>query len=654
MTSVFHRCCRAAFSAGLAASAALLAPSLSRAAALAFPGAEGFGAGTTGGRGGTIYHVTNLNDSGAGSFRDAVSQPSRVVVFDLGGYITLNSELSVSSNITIAGQTAPGDGVALYGQAVSFSGSSNIVVRYLRFREGITGGRGKSSIMMDTSTNVILDHCSIEWGRWDCFDMNSSNNVTVQYCMIGEGIDPQSFGLLCQSDNVTLSHNLFFCNNQRSPKAKGTIQYINNVVYNWGSCGFVGGHSAAPHFVDIINNTFVAGPSSNDRFVGQFTATDNVYQVGNVTDLDKNGALNPRAVVPADYTDPNGSPVFANAAQMAPAIPVTTHSAAAAFQIVVAEAGASQHRDSVDTRLVGYVTSLGTQGQILVDPATVGGRGTLASGTPPVDTDKDGMPDSWETARGLNPSDDADGALDRDGDGYSNFEEYLSWLAGDFPNPATTPTPVNGASNVSVSPTLNWTAGSGATAHNVFFGSTSSPTFKVSQAANTYVPGALASSTTYFWRIDEQDTATGATTKGTLWSFKTGAGGAVATVYQAEAAKMSTGSVLETINAGWTGSGYVNTNNAVGAFVEWTVTVPSAGVYTLNFRFANGTTVNRPADLRINGVLVQSAVPFAGTGAWTTWTEGVLTKTLNAGSNLVRLTATTSNGCANLDKLTVQ
>jgi len=652
MKSVYNRCRFSALSAGAAAFFALFGPSISR-AALAFPGAEGFGAAVTGGRGGTLYHVTNLNDSGAGSFRDAVSKSGRVVVFDVGGYITLKSELSVASNITIAGQTAPGDGVALYGQAVSFSGSSNIIVRYVRFREGVTGGSGKSSIMMDTSSNVILDHCSIEWGRWDCFDMNTSTNITVQYCIIGEGINPQSFGLLCQSDNVTLSHNLFLCNNQRSPKAKGTIQYINNVVYNWGSCGFVGGHSAAPHFVDMINNTFIAGPSSNDRFVGQFTSTDNVYQVGNNTDLDKNGALNPRAVVPADFTDANGSPVFVNAAQMAPTVPVTTHSAPASYQIVLAEAGDSLHRDSVDTRLLGYVASLGTQGQILSDPVTVGGPGTLASGSTPVDTDQDGIPDNWEIAHGLNPNDPADAALDRDGDGYSNLEEYLSWLAGDFPNPATAPTPANGALNVSVSPTLSWAAGSGATVHNVYFGTTNSPAFQVAQATTSFVPGPLAPATTYFWRIDEKDAASGATTKGNLWSFKTAASGPAPTVYQAENATFSSGSVLETINAGWTGTGYVNTNNAVGAFVEWTVTVPTTGIYTLDFRFANGTTLNRPADLRINGV-AQSTLAFNGTGAWTTWKDVVITKTLNAGSNKVRLTATTTNGCANLDKLTVQ
>src|ERR1043165_2440666 len=135
----------------------------------AFPGAEGFGALATGGRGGEVYRVTNLDDSGPGSFREAVSKSRRTVVFDVGGVIKLASNVSVASDVSIAGQSAPGDGIAIYGRSVSFSGSRNIIVRYVRFRPGIKSDKGKCAInISDGGANMIFDHCSAQWGRWDC------------------------------------------------------------------------------------------------------------------------------------------------------------------------------------------------------------------------------------------------------------------------------------------------------------------------------------------------------------------------------------------------------------------------------------------------------------------------------------------------------
>src|ERR1051326_1639191 len=258
---------------------------------LAFPGAEGFGKLATGGKGGQTVHVTNLEDSGAGSFRDAVSKSSRAVVFDVGGIIHLKSNISVADNITLAGDTAPGDGITLYGRSVSFSGRSNIVVRYLRFREGIQGERGKCSVNISSGSQMIFDHCSIEWGRWDCLGVTQgSHDITFQNCIIGQGIDPQRFGCLADSvTNITFTHNLWIDNQSRNPKAKGTIQYINNVVYNWGVTGLVGGHSEADHHLDAIANYFIKGPASNDRCLGMFARTDKVFQKGNYADLDRDG-----------------------------------------------------------------------------------------------------------------------------------------------------------------------------------------------------------------------------------------------------------------------------------------------------------------------------------------------------------------------------
>jgi hypothetical protein len=195
-------------------------------AQLAFPSAEGFGALATGGRGGEIYHVTNLNDGGPGSLRDAVSKGPRIVVFDVAGYIELQSPLSVASDITIAGQTAPGEGISTKNYEVSFSKSHNIVVRYIHFRQGLTPKQEKKyAVALEGVSTVILDHVSIEWGRWDCIGMSKSTDITIQDCIIGPGIAPQRFGCLCESDNVTFSHNLWISNQSRNPKSKGIVEY---------------------------------------------------------------------------------------------------------------------------------------------------------------------------------------------------------------------------------------------------------------------------------------------------------------------------------------------------------------------------------------------------------------------------------------------
>ena len=346
---------------------------------LAFSGAEGFGQFASGGRGGEVYHVTNLDDSGTGSFRDAVSQPNRLVVFDVSGIIRLKSNVAVSSRLTLAGQTAPGDGVMLYGRSVSFSGQNNIIVRYLRFREGIAGDKGKCSVNLSGGSDMIFDHCSIEWGRWDCLGLTQgSHDITFQNCIIGEGVDPQRFGSLSDSvTNITYSHNLWINNQSRNPKAKGRIQYINNVVYNWGVCGLVGGHSATDHFLDAIGNYFIAGPNSGPHAVGEFKTTDHVFQKDNFTDLNQDGKLNGRAVVAEDFGHGESAPTFVTNLTVAPLTNVTVESAPAAFSNVVAHAGCSLHRDSVDARLIDAVQSFGTRGKIIHAEAEAGGTGEL-------------------------------------------------------------------------------------------------------------------------------------------------------------------------------------------------------------------------------------------------------------------------------------
>jgi pectate lyase len=427
-----------AFLALAASAPAADTPVGANATPVAFPGAEGFGAHATGGRGGAVYHVTTLADAGPGSFRDAVSQSHRIVVFDVGGIIKLASNIEVSSDLTLAGQTAPGEGICLYGAGVSLGGHSNIIVRYLRFRGGMASDRGKKSLGMDKADNIIIDHCSVEWGRWDDIGITvNSHDITVQYCLMAEGIHPQSFGALIDTvTNVTISHNLWMSNESRNPKVKGTVQYINNVVYNWGETGLCGGHSAADHSLDVIGNYFIKGPSSNDRFAGQFYATDHVFQTDNLADLDADGKLNGRPVVAADFHRADEKtytlPTFVPDAAMHPRISVTVDSAPVAYEKVVAGAGCSLQRDTVDRRLIDELTSLGKKGKTLPHTddkgeALAGGMSEVKGGVAPLDTDRDGIPDAWEAAHGLDPRNPADAAKVA-ASGYTQLEIYLNSL----------------------------------------------------------------------------------------------------------------------------------------------------------------------------------------------------------------------------------
>ncbi|WP_295651209.1 thrombospondin type 3 repeat-containing protein [uncultured Mucilaginibacter sp.] len=392
---------------------------------LAFPGAEGFGRFATGGRGGSVYHVTNLDDAGPGSFRDAVSQPMRTVIFDVGGVINIKDKIKVAAKVTIAGQTAPGEGIVVYGNGVSFSGDD--VVRYMRFRGSINMPKGACVVVVDSVKNVILDHISVEWGRWDDMHIKESDNVTVQYSIIGEPIDPQRFGALFENPtHVTIFGCLWIDNQSRNPKAKAGIEYINNVVYNWGVDGFVGGHSGAQHYQDVIGNYFIAGPNSGKNFVGEFETTDHVYQNGNYVDMDKGGTLNGRMVADSDFARAKASIVQSR--QNAAVNAANIQSAQNAYLNIIATAGASLQRDAVDKRIIGYLTSLGRDGKIFKTEADAGGQGKIAGGSAPKDTDGDGIPDEWEITQHLNPNNPADGKTMAKGSGYTNLEMYLNSL----------------------------------------------------------------------------------------------------------------------------------------------------------------------------------------------------------------------------------
>ena len=395
--------------------------------ALAFPGAEGYGASATGGRGKAAIAVTTLADDGPGSFRDAARHPGATIVFKVSGVIHLKSNMTLASNLTIAGQSAPGSGITVADAKVTMTGSTNIIIRYMRFRGGIAESAGSSSLQLGDASHVMLDHLSIEWGRWDNIQAEGNSYSTLQNSIIGEGIVPQRFGCLCESDYTTFSHNLWIDNKSRNPKGKGHIQYINNVVYNWGVDGYVGGHGGADHYADLIGNYFIAGPDSSASFIGEFAKTDHTYQSDNLLDADRNGKLDGRAVTQDDFEKAKADVVDKPFAS--PGVPVHVDPAATIVAGIARQAGDSLCRDAVDTRLVGDLLSYGVKGKLIADESEVGGHPATVDGQATPDSDGDGIPDAWELKHHLNPHNPADAQTLDPKTGYSNLELYLNELA---------------------------------------------------------------------------------------------------------------------------------------------------------------------------------------------------------------------------------
>jgi len=412
---------------------------------LAFPGAQGFGRFATGGRNGTVYHVTTLADSGAGSFRDAVSQPNRIVIFDTGGTITLQSAVSCSDNLTIAGQTAPG-GIAIIGHEVSFSVRTNEIVRDLRIRPGSIASSTEDGINMGDGTNMIFDHISIEFAPYNNIDAHGNytdgNQITIQNSILADPIG-QQFNAHTEASNNTFSwcYDIFSSAHDRNPLAKVNNVFVNNVIYNF-QAGYTVANTGGIFSHDIVNNYFITGPattSPGDDFF-QFDTNQSVYATGNLLDSSDNGTLDGNATAPGGVTVLN-SP-WSTVTTQIPAFSTT-----AAYRYDVSFAGA-QPRDQVDQLVYNDVTSLGAGGAgpgLWTSQTSTGlgnnGYGVIAPGNLPPDSDGDGMPDYWKAAVGLSLSNNSD-AMTIAGDGYANIEHYLNWLAA--PNAITvTDAPVN-------------------------------------------------------------------------------------------------------------------------------------------------------------------------------------------------------------------
>ncbi|MFA6134204.1 MAG: hypothetical protein WC869_09350 [Phycisphaerae bacterium] len=419
----------------------------------AFPGAQGYGAYAVGGRGGDVYHVTNTNDSGGGSFRDGCyfSGASRTIVFDIGGTIALSSTLWVdpsltsTQGLTIAGQTAPSDSGGICTRNYKMrpgSGTHDLVMRYIRVRLGDCPDGVTDAIDM-RCTNSIVDHVSASWAKDECVS-SQGTNITVQWSLISEGINDATHGygsLIAPQANGarnSFHHNLYAHHLGRTPRAGAQngandflLDYVNNVTYNWGTAGDWGcwGCVGAEYLnTNWVNNYAIAGPSTGAASycntvmnTSASGATCRVYHSGNLVDTDKDSSHDGIAVTNNNFK--GGRTIVASAYTIPTANAITTTDANTAYQAVLAGVGATlPARDSRDTAVVNSVTN--RNGAIITSTPAYP---SLATGTAPTDTDSDGMPDSWENWYGTNPNTaDNNGDLDSN-DEYTNLERYLQY-----------------------------------------------------------------------------------------------------------------------------------------------------------------------------------------------------------------------------------
>lgn len=437
----------------------------------AFPGAWGGGMYATGGRGGRVIEVTNLDDCGPGSLRAALeAEGPRIVVFRVAGTIYLEDDLDIDHpNITVAGQSAPGDGICIAHQSLNIN-THNVILRHLRVRRGRPeGGQGSDNIGGNPEGQIVVDHCSTSWGMDENLSLyrhmvrNENGpdlklpvqNLTVQWCISSEALNAKNhaFGGTWGGEDATFHHNLLACNTGRNPSIGmgGEFDFRNNVIFNWRHRTMDGGDETS--VINVIANYFKPGPAANDnmknvfariesrdmyapgrRFKGQAWYPEagkrpgKWYVAGNVMDgFDEITADNWLGM-----KRENGRPLEeARVATPFEAWPVCQQSAEAAYESVLAGAGATlPRRDPVDRRVMEMVRmgETGPNNGVVCDPGEVGGfpEYKYDEGDVPADGDRDGMPDAWEKKHELNAGDAADGALDSDGDGYTNVEEWLN------------------------------------------------------------------------------------------------------------------------------------------------------------------------------------------------------------------------------------
>ncbi|WP_221032388.1 hypothetical protein [Actomonas aquatica] len=449
------------------------------AAVPSFPGAEGAGAITPGGRGGRVLKVTNLQDRGPGSFRAAVEAAGpRIVIFEVAGRVELQSPVLINHPfLTIAGQTAPGDGICISGDTTTIN-ASDVIVRYMRFRRGNLVSRDDAFNAVHSPGRIILDHCSFSWGLDENvslyrymkpdgqggFEKNPIEDLTIQWCISSEALDlnRHAFGSTIGGRRASFHHNLWANNTARNPSIGwgDQIDLRNNVLFNWAHRSIDGGDSTS--VLNVIANYYKPGPATGEGPVRYRIARPEAFRNFHERDepgfwLAQDNVVEGAPEVTADnYAggvqygggDERAAEVAAlieharhHAPVPMPAVRTTT--AEEAYAAVLAGAGATlPRRDPVDLRIIEEVRSgQPTYGNGIVKVHTdVGGWPDYQGTPPPVDSDGDGMPDAWERRYGFDPHDPASGWVDSDKDGYTNVEEYLNGtdprVATDYTDPA--------------------------------------------------------------------------------------------------------------------------------------------------------------------------------------------------------------------------
>jgi len=435
---------------------------------VAFPGAEGGGMFTAGGRGGQVLFVDNLNDHGEGSFRNAVEKAgARTILFRVSGNIELSRPIHIQNgDVTIAGQSAPGDGICLvnYGMVIE---ADNVILRFIRIRPGSAAGEELDAISGIRNKNIIIDHCSFSWGTDEIASFYENSNFTLQWCIISESLDrsvhskgPHGYGGIWGGNQATFHHNLLSDHTSRNPRFHGSrynnqpdleqADFRNNVIYNWGFNSAYGGEEGN---YNLVGNYYKPGPATpknvrnrildltqsffDPRYnrdtlrAGKFFIEANVVEGSPLATRDNWGkGVQGKGV---DLRAKN----FSRLNQPVPHAPIHTESASEAFEKVLKFAGASLARDAADKRIItetrtgrerfGATFSGGKKG-IINSPGEVSGWPPLKQQSPPVDSDRDGIPDTWETAHGLNPNRPDDGNSCSLDPTYTNLEVYLNDL----------------------------------------------------------------------------------------------------------------------------------------------------------------------------------------------------------------------------------
>jgi hypothetical protein len=420
---------------------------------LAFPSAEGFGAYSKGGRGGAVLYVTNLDNDGPGSLRWAIDQKGpRTVLFAVSGTIELKDRLTIKNPyITIAGQTAPGDGICIKGETVRIE-THDVIVRYIRVRlgnamQGQGSLQGKDAISISKGKDIIVDHCSASWSLDEILSTSTHHptltRVTVQWCFITEGLNPDNhgFGSLVRGTGgakYSYLYNLYAHNKGRNPRPGNydsnphdedplglLLDFRNNVIYNWG--GTHAGYNADKESVTRLNyvgNYLISG--ANSKATGIAYATGSPYNRAYFSGNYYNGEKPDNQWELVNFNDrwtENEIDAYKRNEPFETG-PVNTESAQSAYQRILATGGATlPKRDSVDQRIVNDVKN--RTGKIIASQLEVGGWPRLNSSQPPLDTDHDGMPDEWEVKNKL----DKENPDDRNtisNKGYTMLEEYLN------------------------------------------------------------------------------------------------------------------------------------------------------------------------------------------------------------------------------------